>query len=312
MATQDLVNYYANLLILQYLGKTKAYATIQTLVAPVLMPQTSVEAVSFPSAPASGTFQFTYGAQTSAAINWNDPAGTIQTKLQALTGLGSIAVTGSIASLVLTVTFNGVIPPALLLGVTNNTLQNGSSQPVVPSIVETDTTLPITLQNAFNLIGSNPAQGVQLDTLGKYAGVTRSGYGFHGVPITLNDADFITLIQMAIIKNSAGSSLATIQSLLAQFFPNEVLVFDYQNMQMSYLISSSIGSQNLVQLFVSEGLLPKPMAVSLAPPIYAPVITMFFGFRTYVLAAFNSEPFNKYSSYQTNWPWLTYANAVVV
>jgi Protein of unknown function (DUF2612) len=209
MATIDLINYYANLLILQYLGKSKAYATIQTLVTPVVMDQ-----------------------------------------------------------------------------------------------------LPTQVQNAFNLTGSTPAQGVQLDVLGKYAGVSRNGYGFNGTAITLSDADFVTLIQMAIIRNSAGSSLSTIQALLAQFFPCEVLVFDYQNMQMSYLISSSIGSQNLVQLFITEGLLPKPMAVSLGLPIYAPVITMFFGFRTYSLVAFNSEPFNTYSSYQTNWPWLSYANAI--
>jgi Protein of unknown function (DUF2612) len=210
-ATQDLINYYANLLILQYLGKSKAYATIQALVTPVIMDQ-----------------------------------------------------------------------------------------------------LPLQVQNAFNLVGPSPAQGVQLDILGKYAGVTRNGYGFHGVPITLNDSDFLTLIQMAIIKNSADSSLATIQSLLAQFFPNEVLVFDYQNMQMSYLISSTLGTPHLVQLFVSEGLLPKPMTVSLATVIYAPVINQFFGFRTYFLAPFNSEPLNNYSSYQTNWPWLSYANGVIV
>jgi hypothetical protein len=311
MATQDFVNYYANLLILQYLGKAKAYATIQTLVAPVLLPQTTLESITFPTVPTGGTFQLTYGPSTTAAINWNDSVTTIQTKLQALTGLGSVTVTGSIASQTLSVLFTGVIPPALLLGVTGNSLTNASSQAVIPVIVGTDQTLPIAVQNAYNLNGSSPAQGVQLNLLGKYAGVTRNGYGFNGVAITLNDTDFLTLIQMAIIKNSSGSSIATIQALLAQFFPNEVLVFDYQNMQMSYLISSSIGSQNLVQLFVSEGLLPKPMAVSLAPPIYAPVITQFFGFRTYVLVAFNSEPFNKYSSYQTTWPWLTYADAVI-
>jgi hypothetical protein len=312
MATQDLVNYYANLLILQYLGKSKAYATIQTLTAPALLPQTTTEAIAFSAVPTSGTFQLTYGSQTTAAINWNDSVAAIQSKLQALTGLGSVTVSGSIASQALNVTFTGVIPPALILGVTSNSLQGSGSQSISVTVTGTDQTLPIAVQNAYNLIGPNPAQGVQLNVLGKYAGVTRNGYGFGGLPITLNDSDFLTLIQMAIIKNSSDSSLATIQSLLAQFFPSEVLVFDYQNMQMSYLISSSIGSQNLVQLFVSEGLLPKPMGVALAAPIYAPIITMFFGFRTYVLPAFNSTPFNSYSSYQTNWPWVSYANAVVV
>lgn len=208
MSVQSLINYYADLLILQYLGKAKAYGTIQTVVAPVIMDQ-----------------------------------------------------------------------------------------------------LPTQVQNAYNLIGESIAVGTQLDVLGKYAGVTSSGNGFIG-PITLDDGDFLTLIQFAIIRNSLGSSLYDIQLLLHQYFPDEILVFDYKNMQMSYLVSSSIGSQDLVQLLITEGLLPKPMAVALALVIYVPVINMFFGFRTYEAAAFNSTPFNSYSDYQTDWPWLSYGDAV--
>lgn len=209
MTTQQLINYYAGLLILQYLQKPKAYATIQTLVSPVIMSQ-----------------------------------------------------------------------------------------------------LPLAVQNAFNLNGTSPAVGPQLDVLGKYAGVSRQGIGFLGNYIVLDDSDFLTLIQFAVIKNSAGSSLATIQSLINQYFPDEVLVFDYQNMQMSYLISSIVGSQNLIQLLVSEGLLPKPMGVSLGAVIYVPVINHFFGFRTYLLPAFNANPFNDYGSYQLTWPWLSYRDAI--
>lgn len=201
MTTQDIINYYANLLIIQYKGKPKAYATIQTVVTPVIMDQ-----------------------------------------------------------------------------------------------------LPTKVMNAFNLIGSSPAVGVQLDVLGKYVGVKRTGVGFNG-QITLNDADFLTLIQFAIIRNHAGSDLAEIQALMNQFFPGEVLVFDYSNMHMSYLISSSIGSQNLIQLVVSEGLLPKPMGVALSTTVYTPTITSFFGFRTYFLPAFRSSPFNSYASVETvNFP----------
>lgn len=39
MTTQELIDYYANLLIMQYIGKPRAYATIQTLVTPVVMDQ---------------------------------------------------------------------------------------------------------------------------------------------------------------------------------------------------------------------------------------------------------------------------------
>lgn len=306
MTTNELISYYANLLILQYVGKPRAFATIETYAASAVMVQVSTQSIAFSAAPSSGTFVLNYGLLATAAINWNDSVGTIQGKIQALTGLSSVTVTGSIASALLVITFTGVTPPAAVLTASANSLG------VTITIAETDVTLPVAVQNAFNLIGPNPAVGAQLDILGKYAGVTRTGAGFEGQPITLGDADFLQLINMAILKNNAGSSLATIQQLLNQAFPGDVLVFDYQNMQMSYLFSTAIGSQELVQLFITEGLLPAPMAVAVAAVIYAPIINTFFGFRTYALPGFNNSPFNSYSSYQTNRPWLSYGNAVNV
>lgn len=173
MTTQEIINYYANLLVLQYLGKPKAYATIQALVTMVIMNQ-----------------------------------------------------------------------------------------------------LPLAVQNAFAMDGS--AVGVQLDVLGKYAGVTRNGYGLQGQPISLDDSDFFTFIQLAVLTNNAGSDLNTIKTLLNQFFPGELFVYDHKDMRMSYLINSSVGSQDLVQLFITAGILPKPMAVQLAAPIYTSNL-VFFG-----------------------------------
>ncbi len=173
MTDQDLIDYYANLLILQYLGKPNAFATIQALVKMVIMNQ-----------------------------------------------------------------------------------------------------LPLAVQGAFDMNGS--ASGVQLDVLGKYAGVTRTGYNLQGLPITLDDADFFTLIRLAIVTNSAESDLNTIQTILNFFFPNELFVFDHKEMRMSYLIDSSIGTQNLIELFITEGLLPKPMGVQLSAPIYTTPL-VFFG-----------------------------------
>lgn len=211
MTTQELIDYYANLLILQYKGKPKAYATIQTLVTPVIMDQ-----------------------------------------------------------------------------------------------------LPVQVQDAFNLIGPDFAEGVQLDVLGKYAGVKRSGYGFEGQPITLDDADFVQLIRLGILENSSGSSLAEIQQLLFNFFPGQILVFDYQNMHMSYLISSGIGSQNFLQLAVKEGLLPRPMTVGISYIVFAPVINMFFQFRTYDFPGVNGEPFNTYDVYHMDWPWISYSDTIFI
>jgi hypothetical protein len=415
---QELIDYYAGLLILQYIGKPKAYAHIQTLVTPTIMPQTSVQEISFPSKPDSGTFSLSWDGNPSPVFNWNDSAATIQTGLQTVAGLGSITVSGSIASGSLVVTFVGVEPVAVPLVLVTNSLLDNLGGAIVPTISAIDQTLPLAVQDGFNLVNvgstvapyllpmnntinipttkityaiatsgasvqtqlniqtnlyasgdtiyvSNPfagksilvngqgfggalvatltvgdwlitilnpadvngfaaaatvsspptvndkiAEGVQLDVLGDYAGVTRSGNGFIG-PITLDDADFLQLIRMAIIKNNSGSSLAEIESLLFDFFQLQILVFDYQNMQMSYLIASSLGSFDLIQLFVTEGILPKPMAVGMSV-IYAPVITEFFGFRTYPLPAFRANPFNTYSSYSLVWPWLNYSYAVYI
>lgn len=313
--TQDSINYYANLLILQYVGKPKAYATIQATVNPVIMPQTTVETIAFSPPPTSGSFVLSYNGVPISTIQWNDSAATIQGYLDQLPpnvfdagaaptafwptvyddgmapdalyavlidggnafgyGLGAITVTGSIASGLLTITFNGVPPPAALLTLVSSTLLSGGN-PVTVTITETDLSLPLAVQAGFNLTGPNPATGKQLDTLGKYAGVVRTGLGFQAT-ITLNDADFLVFIQLATVRNSAGSSLATIETLLNQFFAGQISVTDYANMSMVFTILTGIGSANLIQLMVTEGLLPRPMGVGqtvvLADPLDA------FGFE---------------------------------
>lgn len=308
MTPLELVQYYVKLLIMQYKGKPKAEGTIQTQIGPVVIPQTSVQTLTLSGVPSSGAVVFKYGSQSVPSINWNDNNATIQTKIRTIIGLESVVVTGSLLSGPLVVTFDGLIAPADLLTVFTNTLG-----PATTIMVEDDSpeTLPLAVQDGFNLISPNLAAGLQLDVIGKYVGAFRSGPGFTG-QITLDDTDYFSLIRMAIIQNSASSSLAEIQDLLHTFFPGQMLVFDYQNMQMNYLISSAVGSPDLIQLFITEGLLPKPMAVGVAVIIYAPIIDMFFGFRTYSLPAYNSTPFNSYADYQTDWPWLSYQNAVII
>lgn len=307
MSTQDLINYYAGLLIAQYAGKPKAYATIQALVGPVIMPQVSVQTVTFAPAPTAGTFTLSYnGSAATSALAWNTAATNVQAALQTLPGLGSVTVTGSVAA-GFKVTFTGVVPPAVVLTAVS-ALTGAGAAAVAVTTASVDLPLPQAVQQAFNVTGSQPATGVQLDILGKYAGVSRTGTGFNS-SITLGDADFLTLIQLATIKNNGGSSLAAIQTLIQSFFPGQLQVFDYQNMQMSYLISASLGSQNLVQLAVTENLLPKPMGVSIGGIIYAPTVNNFFGFRSYIAAPTNITPFNSYANYNRNTAWLSYSNA---
>lgn len=167
--------------------------------------------------------------------------------------------------------------------------------------------LPTQVQDAFDI---DTAVGVQLDTLGKYAGVTRYANGAAG-PITLVDDDFRKLIKLAIITNASGSSLSDIQALLQLYFAGEIYIFDYANMRISYLVSSTIGSQDLAQAFIADGLLPKPMGVEMGV-VFAPVINKFFGFRDYINAGYFNEPFNTYALYHTDWPWLSYYDGFII
>lgn len=298
MNTIELINYYADLLILQYVGKSKAYATIQTVVNPVVMPQVSVQTITFPLIPDTGSFVISWDGDETPAIDWDVTAAELQAILRGLApytfdggsasavssdtldggtassvsadivdggdaagfGLGEITVTGSVAD-GFVITFTGIDPPpAPILTLVSSTLTSSGAAPVDPVITEIDETLPVAVQNAYNVVGDDIAQGVQLDVIGKYVGVSRTGQGF-STQITLDDADFTTLIQLAIIKNNSGSSLSTIVGLLYQFFGTQLVVYDYTNMFMSYSISTALGSTDLVQLVVTEGLLPKPMGV---------------------------------------------------
>ena len=174
--------------------------------------------------------------------------------------------------------------------------------------------LPFAVMNGFQL---GTAVGKQLDTLGKYVGVTRNGFGPGGA-ITLDDTDFTTFIQLAIIDNSNNGTLASIQELLHTYFNNEIFVFDNQDMQVSYYIDSTGISLNLAILFVTEGLLPKTLGVQLAAVIYSPKIKDFFGCCTYSGPPPTYEnfpfisPLNSYSSYQMDRPFLTYQDSLIL
>lgn len=167
--------------------------------------------------------------------------------------------------------------------------------------------LPTAVQNAYAI---ETAVGKQLDVIGKYVGVSRNGVGVGGQPINLNDSDYRQLIRIAIARNSGGSSLYDIQNFLNFYFFDQIFVFDYQNMRLSYYINTSVGSQNLVELLITEGLLPKPMAVQLSAVIYGADLKHFFGMRTYLVPAFNVTPFNTYTSVDPNSPWLSYVNSI--
>lgn len=88
--------------------------------------RTQVAALS--GVAASGTFMVSYAGANSAAINWNDSIGTIQTKVQAVSGLSAATVTGSVASQSLT--FNLADGVQSLLTIVSNSLLTGGAAPI--------------------------------------------------------------------------------------------------------------------------------------------------------------------------------------
>lgn len=167
--------------------------------------------------------------------------------------------------------------------------------------------LPFAVQDAYNI---DTAVGEQLDILGKYAGVSRQARTFSGL-ITLGDDDYRLLVKMKVVQNNSGSSLGEIQDILADFLPGVFKVFDYTEMRMSYYFNANYGSADLAEIFVRQGLLPKPMGVRIGTLVYSPNLDNIFGFRTFARQPPGVSGFNTYDDYQLDRPWLNFSNAVV-
>lgn len=166
--------------------------------------------------------------------------------------------------------------------------------------------LALDIQSAYNI---DTAIGVQLDVLGEYIGLSRNAQTFTG-PVTLDDNDYRTLLKVKTVENSSKGSLYDIQQILTGFFGDDLLVFDYADMSLDYFFNSSIGSETLAEVFVKDGLLPKPMGVGLRALIYAPNITSFFSLRTYDYPIVNGSTYNTYDDYEMDRPFLTYDYAI--
>lgn len=204
------------------------------------------------------------------------------------------------------------------------TVETSVTGVVMPQADLTKVTLPIAVQDAFALTGSPTATGVQLDILGKYVGVSRSGIGASG-PLTLDDTDFLTLIRFAIATNNFGSSLKDITGRLYEFFGDELLVIDLgavAPMQMTYVFSRAFFSDAVLELVVAEGRLPKPMGVGIAA-IAPPALDVLFGYCSYQTATPTDpmtpsvKPYNCGSSYtlgdvSSSWVYMDYDYSIPV
>jgi hypothetical protein len=105
---------------------------------------------------ASGTFKVSYNGNVSAAINWNDSIGTIQTKVQAVTGLSAALVTGGVSS-ALTFNLAGITSVLGLIEIVNNGLLTGGSVAITFSYNEgcVNKLAPASKNFQFSVAGAN-------------------------------------------------------------------------------------------------------------------------------------------------------------
>jgi len=115
---------------------TTAHRYFDPTVAVVVQAQyDETQSITITGAPTGGTFTLSFGGNTTGTINWNDPASTVQTRLQALAsiGAGNALVTGGPGpSTPYIVEFAGTLAKTAeaLITLTTNSLTGGSSPSV--------------------------------------------------------------------------------------------------------------------------------------------------------------------------------------
>lgn len=168
--------------------------------------------------------------------------------------------------------------------------------------------LPLNVKNAFDL---DTAIGVQLDSIGKYMGITRTGVDLDNNPQTLDDDDFRTLIKLFIVKNYSDATLYEMKEIMFQYFGNDIMLFDYKGMRIGYFLSSAAGSDDLAKFIVANNYLPSPMGVGFSATIYIDSLDGIYGFVSYQLPTVTTQaPFNDYNDFDTETKWLSYEDAI--
>lgn len=152
---------------------------------------------------ASGSFVLNYGGVTSASIAWNDSIGTIQSKVQAMAGLSTVTVSGSISSQSLVFDLSTLSDVSALLFVQNNTLQTSGSTAITFAYNESYQPIlnPPTKQNQFvvsaadiiilamqTTIGGLTASSTQVSASQNVQFGALGGYGSYTYSITVNNS----------------------------------------------------------------------------------------------------------------------------
>lgn len=115
---------------------------------------TEVQNLALSGVPASGSFTLTYLGNPTAAINWDDTASAIQTKMRAVSGLEKVVVTGTLASQSVNVAFKGVSgnPANLTVGGVGLQTAGSSSITITPTATITGETLAAAIVRTESLV----------------------------------------------------------------------------------------------------------------------------------------------------------------
>lgn len=147
----------------------------------------ATQKLNFSAVAASGGFKINYNGHISATINWNDSLPTINSKVQAVTGLATCVVTGSIASLQLVFNLSSISLIQGLIVASNNNLLTGGSVAITISYDEgyTTTLSPSAKNRQFVVASANivivpmtlTPSSVQVAALATQTFIGAGGYG---------------------------------------------------------------------------------------------------------------------------------------
>lgn len=221
----------------------------------IVLMNVASQSVLFSAAPTSGTFILNYNGNPTATINWNDSAAMIQAKLQAVTGLTQVVVTGSISANTLAVQFNGVYGVASLMTVTSNTL-NGSIT-VTPTVVAAGEKIPAAITRTVGLvqyfgilINENLATVGQTDLLSAAAVILpliKMGFFVSTLQADITTGGMIDLLRSGGFTNTRGLyyGVTTGTAIVSVIVDSLVIAASYAGRALSTNFSGSLTTSTM-------------------------------------------------------------------
>lgn len=138
--------------------------------------------------------------------------------------------------------------------------------------------LPLAITEAFDI---DTAVGQQLDFIAEAIGAKRSGYNLLGQWVTLDEDDYRILLKAVSSRNYLVATTPNIVKFITSFFSGILTVKDDKNMHMTFLYLATLGTVPWAELFITQGFLPRPLAVGISIANINPYPgVLFYGFRT--------------------------------